>query len=380
MLLIAEKRMSRVSRAAAVVVLAVAAGALSGRVLAAEKVRGQKVRFSDSKESPAMPDGAKKDRSSSFGGLLDRNSSLGGVEAVPFSSVYTPSSKPADKGLTSRERDLLDQRNNWMQLNPDDFGLTEKSASKAFGVREYSLEDFQNQRQQRKGDLQRYVDKLDEKSRKEQDKAEAVSSEKSSSYLSGGDLAKPDKGESTRERTEFGQGREATGLGLTEFGILTRLDDKWFGRNRDTSPDSLVKSGMLNLFRDGFRAPGLNRFQPDRADGMLKRPTGELDANSISKPLLGALDPVNFQPDLTRQQLNPIIGQTINQASQAATVNLSDSLRPLGPAALFTRPGVVDGLNLGVATPPITATPGLPLQPQKDRFSPAMFEIPKRPF
>lgn len=372
---IAGKRFGRVSVAAALALLA-AAGGLFGRVWA-----GETVRFSDTKKSPPVPERAKKDRSSSFGGLLDRDSSLGGVTAVPFSSVYTPSSKPAGKGITARERDFLDQRNNWMQLTPDDIALTEKSASEAFGVRDYSLENLQDQRQRRKGDLQRYVEKLDDKNRKDQDKAEADSSEKSASFLIGGDLTKLERSESDRTAAEAGQGRGEMVAGLTDLLALTRLDDKWFGRNRDSLTDSLVKGGMVDMFKDGFRAQGLDRFRPSRSTFMQKSPAGELNADPLGRPGLGALDPVNYQPDLTRQQLNPILGQTISQPSQATTVSLPDYMRPLPLPALFSRPGVVDGLNLGaITTPGMSPTPTLPLQPQKDRFSPAKFEIPNRPY
>jgi hypothetical protein len=374
MVLMSEERFNRVSRAAAVVVLAAAGLFCCVRA-------GETVRFSDSKQSPVIPEGGKKDRSSSFGGLLDRDSSLGGVTAVPFSGLYGPSSKSAAKSLTVRERDLLDQRNNWIQLTPDDLALTEKSASKAFGVRDYSLENLQDQHQQRKGDLQRYMDRMDEKSRKEQDKAQADAPDKGSSSLFGGGLANPDEGASSRQGTESSRVRESTGLRFSDVGISMRQDDKWFGRKPDSLPDSLVKGKMFDLSKGGFRSLGLNRFQPSRADDLPKTPAADLGANSLANPLGGALDPVNFHPDLTRQQLNPVVGQPINQANQAGALNFSESLRPLGPAAQFMLPGVVNGLNLGaVGIPAIAPTPTLLVQPQKAKFSPAMFEIPKRPY
>jgi hypothetical protein len=370
------KRLNRASKAAAVVVLAVAAGAWFCPLGA-----GEKVRFSDSKQSPTMPEADKKDRSGSFGGLLDKDNSLGGVTAIPFSSVYAPAGRAAAKNLTPRERDLLDQHNNWIQLTPDDVALTEKSAAEAFGVRGFSLEDFQDQRQRRRGDLQRYVDKMDQKSRKEQEKAEADSPGKGFLSFLGSELTKPEKGESAREGTATSRARQAMGLELLAVGSWTRLDDEWFGRSQGSLADSLVGSGVSELFKGGLRAPRWNRFQLDRAEAAAKKPAADLGADALANPLVGALDPVNLQPDLTRQQLNPVVGQPINQAKEAATVNLSEFLRPLGPAALLTRPTVTDGLSLGgVGVSPITPTPILPAGPRKADFSPARFEIPKRPY
>jgi len=357
-------------------VLAVAGGACFCSLWA-----GEKVRFSDSKESPTMPQAEKKDRSSSFGGLLDKDDSLGGVTAVPFSSVYTPSSKPAARGLTARERDLLDRRGNWIQMTPDDFALSEKSADRAFGVRGFSLEDLQERREPRRGDLQRYLEKMDEQSRKEQEKAEADLSGKGLWPFLGSDLTRVGKDGSSGEGIETSRVRQAMGLELLDLGSWTRLDDRWFGRNRDFSPDSLVQSGLSDLFKGGLRPPGLNRFQPIGLEAADRKPVADLGANELASPLQGALDPVNLQPDLTRQQLNPVVAPPINQAKEAATVNLSEFLRPLGPAGLFTRPTVTDGLSLGgIGVSPITATPVLPPGPHKADFSRARFEIPKRPF
>lgn len=370
------RRFNRVPRAA--IVMTMAAGVLFCSLWA-----GEKVRFSDSKESPTMPEAEKKDRSrsSSFGGLLDKDDSLGGVTAVPFSSGFAPSSKPAAKGLTARERELLDRRRNWIQMTPDDLALSERTADRAFGVRGFSLEDLQDKREPRKGDLQRYLDKLDERNRKEQEKAEADSSSKGLLSFLGSDLFKSEKGEAAREGTETSRVRQAMGLELLELGSWTRQDDMWFGRNRDSLPDSLVGSSMSELFKGGLRAPGFNRFQPTRLEATDSKPTADLGADALAKPLLGALDPVNFQPDLTRQQLNPVVAPPINQAKEGATVNLSEFLRPLGPGGLFTRPTAGDGLSLGgIGVTPITATRVLPVEPHRPDFSPARFEIPKRPY
>ena len=70
-----------------------------------------------------------------WGGLRSSRGSMEGVAAAPF-SFSTPG-----RSLTTQDRELLDQKKNWMFQTSEDFGLTDKTANRAFGVREAGTEN-----------------------------------------------------------------------------------------------------------------------------------------------------------------------------------------------------------------------------------------------
>jgi hypothetical protein len=94
----------------------------------------------------------------------------------------------------------------------------------------------------------------------------------------------------------------------------------------------------------------------------------------------GVLDPVNLHPDLTRQEINPVISQSANPATPATKVSFSDSVRGLTAPATLPRAGALEGLNLPVLAPS-TFTPSLaPVTEMRKPLSPLVIEIPKRTF
>ena len=108
-------------------------------IVAASVMGGEKVRFSDDQGSGSDQNTGTQRGSrlmnDPWGGL--RSSSRGsmeGVAAAPF-SFSTPG-----RSLTPQDRELLDQKKNWMFQTSEDFGLTDKSANRAFGVREADAE------------------------------------------------------------------------------------------------------------------------------------------------------------------------------------------------------------------------------------------------
>jgi hypothetical protein len=339
---------------------------------------GDTVRFSDGTAPPFLPEDAKKEKPRRLGGLLDQDSSLSGVAAPPFSSVLPSSSRSSLKRLTPREREVLDQRKNWMLLGPDDVSLTEKNANRAFGVKEYSLEDLENSSERQKGELERYIEKMDDKNRKPQDKDEA---------RSGADRG----GEGGKETRSGGAEQTAATVSSTtmarEMGtvVLSDLPDI----RLSSSSSDLGRAPSRELFGQGsvsalFKAtPSLlgTKRTPLNPGGELQQGSGADRLGSLLPNLTpGVLDPVNLHPDLTRQEINPVISQSANPATPATKVSFSDSVRGLTAPATLPRAGALEGLNLPVLAPS-TFTPSLaPVTEMRKPLSPLVIEIPKRTF
>jgi hypothetical protein len=152
---------------------------------------------------------------------------------------------------------------------------------------------------------------------------------------------------------------------------------------------------MSDLGRDGPGDPGLRgtltglfgapaqtappKWQQTRREEF-SRLLGGTVSGGIANPLGGSLDPVNVMPDLTRQEINPVMGRVSSPLANPAQATFSDSLRSVSGPALGRGRGLDLGLPQGFA-PASGLNPLAPaLEPRRPAASPLVLDIPRRRF
>ncbi len=335
---------------------------------------GEKVRFSDGNRIPVKPDSlTKRGLENPFGSSLDRDSSLGGVPAAPFSPAAAPS-----RTLTPKEKDLIDQRENWMQRSMDDLSISEKTANEAFGVRDYKAEKTDSRP---KSDMQKYFDKADEKVKLSESESLETSHAKESALKTLGDPKEMSSTERTDPLAAPGMARDPSALGASG------------GIGLSGAPGSLFEPGHMSM-RNSFGEPDLAagpRFN-NRASDLLQerkariagfREVMNVGSSGAAKGdlLQGSMDPVNFHPDLTRDVMDPVTPLNLSGVLSGAKVTFSDSLRPVGLGAGLPRSGALDDLLIKGQGSVSVAPSFVPInQPRHLAPSPLVLEMPKRNF
>jgi hypothetical protein len=343
---------------------------------------GETIRFSDDRATPRIEYGTKKDHISPFDNMLDRDSSLSSVPALPFSPA-TPSARP----LTAKEKQLLKTRTEWIKRKVEDVSLTQKNANQAFGVREYSVDDL---KQKPKGNLLQYVEQVDESRRQQKYSASTGAGTGADSKEEGERVLSNDPEEPSEDNPPPSSASEAVGLedgtrdkdsGVSGLMLRGRETGGLFEESRESfrsvlgqSSSSLLKgsaSGLSPLRQESARAVEFRKilnFNP--GDGSSATPA----------PGVAVTDPINFHPDLTRQEINPIIGRTTLDAGATQPRFSSESLQPVTSFGL-SRPGLVESAPFRPAAPSLSGPsfPGIQ-QPETRRPQPPplVLEFPRR--
>ena len=335
---------------------------------------GEKVRFSDGNRVPVKPDSLiKRGLENPFGGSLDRDSSLGGVPAAPFSPTATPS-----RALTPKEKDLIDQRDNWMQRSMDELSITEKTANEAFGVRDYKAEKTDLRP---KSDMERYFDKADEKVKLGESEALDASHAKESALRTLGNSREVSSLEPTTSLAVPGMARDPAALGVSG------------GIGFASGPGLLLDQDHTSM-RSSFKEPelGASPRLDNRASDLLQERKARManfrevmNGGSIGGAkgdlLRSSMDPVNFHPDLTRDVMDPVAPMSFSSVLSGTKASFSDSLRPVGMGTATSRPGGLDSLlTKGQSSVSIAPSIVPASQPRRMAPSPLVIEMPKRNF
>jgi hypothetical protein len=140
--------------------------------------------------------------------------------------------------------------------------------------------------------------------------------------------------------------------------------------------------GLGNALKSGTRQPSARNEAKIRLEAYQKiidLPTsGGLPTGPLATTLPGALDPVNFHIDLTRQGLNPVVGEA---GKSAAKPIVSESLLPRASFPLAGRAGELPVFDSKAGSPFSIAGSLAPLlEPPKPTPSPLRLEMPKRGF
>lgn len=251
--------------------------------------------------------------------------SLEPVNTMPFQT--SPRSSP---GITLTPRDLerLDQNKNWLFQDPSETGLTEENLQRALGVRSLEGEEGSlGAGNEARTAMERYVENQrsaageSEDTGNIQDEGDRMAWMQDSASMTSPFGAYPATPEALRNDPLY--------LELT--GLDNRLDpelERTLRAVRESGQDvrdALHQAGRGQVFgletrslRDSLQ-PGAAR-ESDRGLGSLG---GLLDSEAVSSPIgprVGSvLDPVNAYPDLTRQELNPVV---------VRPTGLGDSLTP----------------------------------------------------
>jgi hypothetical protein len=342
----------------------VAAGLAVSLSLAAD----EPVHFSDSDAKPVPGRQPKKVHTDSpLESLIGRGgTSLDALTASPFQPVETA----APRVLTPKEQERLSRERNWMFRDSADYGVTDKTAREAFGVRSQDWKSSSPEPKRSRGDsISRYV----ETSR-------------------AADRAAMEAALLSRNAT-LGDGAQASRVGGQRVTGLASA------RSNDRSPD--VESAMRSSDGSGEDNSLLNRFRRATLGGGRSR--GSLDALSSGslqsggddqRDLLGGLrnpmadslaglrgiaDPMSTFLDKTKEPLNPVL--PVGAPSSALRPAFGTMPNDLALRIGTLRGGVGNGLNAsGISSS--SDSPGqlsAPL-PSQIQTAPLVLDPARRPF
>jgi hypothetical protein len=359
------------------------ASGLVSSLLAADPPAREKVRFSDSKPA-SLPSELSVRRSNDRGmdGVLDRGSSLGAVTAIPF----RPSPSTSGRVLSPKEKEELEKRSNWLDRGNDDQSLSDKSVHEALGVNSLDQDPYASQRS--KGSIERYFDRAVERDQKEvkELRKENESTGRDSradqdlvgSVGTGSDAGLPgamDRGERMERSDRPGQMADYRELGSSGFSAHDPMGAR--ESVRDSLSDTRAKFSM-NGSRSFFGAEQTSKM---RTDEFKKNILGQSPSDSpLGNPLGKGSDPVNLVGDLTRQSLNPVMGEAF---SGGAKVSFSDPTVGGGIAKPSVGSGFAEMLSgPGSSLVPVGAGPVIApmFEPRKIHSSPTVLDIPRRSF
>ncbi len=315
-------------------------------------------------------------------GVLDRGSSLGAVTAIPF----RPSPSTSGRVLSPKEKEEMEKRSNWLDQGNEDHSLNDKSVHEALGVSSLDQDPYASQRS--KGSIERYFDRAverDQKEVKELRKENELAGRDSKldqdlvgsvgTGPEGGLPGAMDRAERTERSDRPGQMSDYRELG----GNGPTVHDPMGAREsvRESFSDTRAKFSM-NGSRTFYNSEQTSKM---RTDEFKKNILGQSPSDSpLGNPLGKGSDPVNLVGDLTRQSLNPVMGEAF---SGGAKVSFSDPTAGGGIA----KPGVSSGFAEMLSGPssslaPLGAGPVIApvFEPRKLHSSPTVLEIPRRSF
>ncbi|MBI4325149.1 MAG: hypothetical protein HY674_07775 [Chloroflexi bacterium] len=325
---------------------------------------GEKIQFSRPSEKIELPKPSlKEDRLPPSLGARNTGSSGGDIDIPVAPPTFRPSA-----ALQKKLGEYIDRRSNWIFYGPDSL---QESADKDSPWPEFSLDKADHKP---KKAVDRFLEEGNGRSNRSTDNESANlanKSDESSRNLMNPSSRNPDNGLSNAPMSEFN---------LNSYLHPSHADDM-LSRPFNDSLHNFFAPPTLEDPSNLSRSTRLERKRQDqeRAAEFQKL----LQPRGMFNPLAGPIDPINLQPDATRQEINPILPKRFEDGS--STLGRSDNLDParaFRPSANIGRPGSLEVYNpamLGASSlsPAITApsTPTVIFQPK-----PAVLEIPRRKF
>ena len=339
--------------------------------LAVSLVADEAVHFSDSDAKLAPDRQPNKVRTGSDGtleSLIGRGGpSLNALTAPPFQPVGTDTPRV----LTPKEQERLSQERNWMFRNSADYGVTDKTAREAFGVRSQDWKSSPEPKRSRSDSISRYV----ETSRTAESAAtEAALLNRNTAPLRGAQASRAGgqraTGPSDAGSVDRSQGVEAMPPGSDRFS----QENTWVQRFRRAA---LGRMNLQEMVAAGELSSGSFRFgggDPRDSLNGLRSPM----ADSLDR-LRGIADPLSAFPDKTKEALNPVLanGPPISALRPGVGTVPNDLALRVGTL----RGGVGNGLNAsGISSS--SDNPGQLSAPQPSQIqtAPLVLDAPRRPF
>lgn len=293
-----------------------ALGCLAGTLVALSAAAGEGVTFSDkwSDRRPATQPGRETGRRFSlenpFGSFNSGSSSLHGIAAPPFSP-------PEPTPLSPRERELLEQRRDWIMQTPGDRMRDSDAVNRAFGVREYAPETSKKESDTEKGTLLRYYEKLQATDAAAAKVVRAPADSATTDSLSPLGLGgAPRFGAPRPFRSSLEPARGSLGaprlndIAANGFrGESLTPDDRQLGRwERPFEPSSSERRPSLAFgpAESAAESGELTGIQRVLGAAPLAGPVTPLNRGPIT-----SLDPVTTYPDPTREALNPVVSSPV---------------------------------------------------------------------
>jgi len=310
-------------------------GVLLSAVMAAAAWAGEGVTFSDKRSAPrsatsSRSAGRRLAIENPLGSLDPGASSLQGFAAPPFAA-------PRPGPISPRERELREQRRDWIMQAPDSRLRNNDEVNRAFGVRDYSPENSTKEKEkesdQNKGALIRYYEKLESAESTPSTAAGATAEKETTDSLSPLGLERP---------PQYYMGSEGR-LGPGEISggdpMAVRLNDISAGLRNDPFGEAARQAGRwpkpFEVDRGGARRPALS-FQSGTGGEIAGQPSGVerlLGASPIDNPVgrgsVSSLDPVTAYPDPTREALNPIVAPPVTSLGSPLQAGAAMRDRPL---------------------------------------------------
>lgn len=308
-----------------------------GTLVTYSAVAGEGVTFSDkwSERRPATQrPGAGKRLSfeNPFGSFSSGSSSLNGIAAPPFSP-------PQGTPLSPRERELLQQRRDWIMQTTDDRLGNREEVNRALGVRDYSPDPSKKESEEDKGTLIRYYEKLEAAEtapglslRSPPENDTTTRDSLSPLGLDGTPRAPgsdPFRSSLDPSRSSPGSPRlndiAATGVRGDSLTPATRQFGLWERPFENASSDSRRPS---LAFRTSLGADGTAEG-PSGIERVLGGAPAVSPVAPLSRGPLTSLDPVTTYPDPTREALNPVVASPATSLGSPLQASGSALGRPM---------------------------------------------------
>ncbi len=344
----------------------------AGLAVSLSRAAAEPVHFSDSDAKPVPGRQPKKVHTDSpLESLIGRGgTSLDALTAPPFQPVETA----APRVLTPKEQERLSRERNWMFRDSADYGVTDKTAREAFGVRSQDWKSSSPEPKRSRGDsISRYV----ETSRAADRAADRAAME--AALLS--------------RNAALGDGAQASRVGGQRVTGLAS------GRSNDRSPD--VESAMRSSDGSGEDNSLVNHFRRATFGGGRSR--GSLDALSSGslqsggddqRDLLGGLrnpmadslaglrgiaDPMSTFLDKTKEPLNPVL--PVGPPTSALRPAFGTVPNDLALRVGTLRGGVGNGLNVsGISSSSDNLGQLSAPKPSQIQTAPLVLDPARRPF
>lgn len=345
-----------------------------------------KVVFSDSKAPSSLPSAATQDPSLLRPqSILPQRGSLEGVAAAPFAP---PAVAPrATRSLP--DRDALDQKREWLRYSVENLSVDDQAAAKAFGVREYTPESaflgtktsksaFRGLIDEKSDDDTPATPRFDEEKRWKDFSGAAVGERPLlSGVSSSASDSAPTGTDGDRTAVFFSDSEERGflgGSGMGNRGGSQRGEDLVSAAlNRVSVIDPLRASGRDGQNRDAV-AP---REEFRKLLGLGAAVSGAQGGRLIG----GVGDAINLQPDLTRQEINPVVPRVAPGVKTAELPSFTAA-----PVASESQQNILSQPLLDVLSSRAYAQPNSDLsvgplnETRKLNLSPTVLPVPKRSF
>jgi hypothetical protein len=249
---------------------------------------------------------------------------------------YNPPRPGAARVLTLRERQMLDQDKNWIFQDPSETGLTDRNLHRALGVRsvETEVEEGEDSDQLMTA-MERYVT-----SQQDRDRDLTAGGEEGSGEVTPQASWMQDTGSSPSrfQLQPEAQALREDPLYLEMTGLADRTDpeiERALEAARESERElrmTLQQAARGQMF--GIETRSLGRSlqrgrsgnrQQSALEGLLGSRAAREGERPVSSRVGSMLDPVNAYPDLTRQELDPVVARPNGAGESSASMPLFSS-------------------------------------------------------